>query len=104
MDDGYEEDKKQNLAKEIKGMMYGFGDDPCPYTQSVSLIEEIVINYIYEISTKAINMGKRGRITVEDILHLIKHDQKKYNRAKELLMSNDEIKKARKGFEEDKFN
>lgn len=50
------------------------------------------------------NMGKKGKITVEDILHLIRHDPKKFGRTKELLISNDEIKKARKGFEEDKYH
>ena len=53
---------------------------------------------------RALHMGKKGKITVEDILHLIRHDTKKYGRAKELLISNDEIKKARKGFEEDKYH
>ena len=48
-------------------------------------------------------MGKKGKITVEDILHLIRHDTKKYNRAKELLISNDDIKKARKCFDEDNY-
>ena len=52
---------------------------------------------------RAINMGKKGKITVEDILHLIRHDTKKYNRAKELLISNDDIKKARKCFDEDNY-
>jgi len=52
---------------------------------------------------RALNMGKKGKIAVEDILHLIRNDPKKHGRVKELLISNDEIKKARKGFEEDKY-
>ena len=99
-----DESKKLSLSRDIKIMMYGFGDDQCPYTQSTSLIEDIVMNYINEISLKALNMGKKGKITVEDILHLIRHDPKKHGRVKELLISNDEIKKARKGFEEDKYH
>ena len=106
MDDDTEVDdsKKLSLTREIKFMMYGFGDDPCPYTQSTALIEDIVLNYINEIALKALNMGKKGKIAVEDILFLIRHDPKKHGRVKELLISNDEIKKARKGFEEDKYH
>ena len=103
MDDDHEDSKKLSMSREVKFMMYGFGDEPCPYTQSVALIEEIVLNYIYEVTHQAMNMGKKGKITVEDILHIIRHDPKKFGRAKDLLISNDEIKKARKGFEEDKY-
>ena len=27
-------------------MMYGFGDDPSPYTESVDLLEDLVIEYV----------------------------------------------------------
>lgn len=30
-------------------MMYGFGDDQNPYTESVDLIEDLVIEYISEM-------------------------------------------------------
>ena len=41
-------------AFNFRFMMYGFGDDPCPYTQSIALIEDIVLNYINEISLRYI--------------------------------------------------
>ena len=52
MDDEVDEPKKHNLSKEIRYMMYGFGDEKCPYSESIALIEDIVINYLHEISTK----------------------------------------------------
>lgn len=30
-------------------MMYGFGDDQCPYTESVDFLEDLVIEYITEM-------------------------------------------------------
>lgn len=30
-------------------MMYGFGDDQNPYTESVDLLEDLVIEYITEM-------------------------------------------------------
>lgn len=33
-------------------MMYGFGDDPNPYSESVDLLESLVIDYIAEMVSK----------------------------------------------------
>lgn len=83
--------------------MYGFGDDQNPYTESVDLLEDLVIQYISEITYKAMEIGKSGRVTVEDILFLTKKDARKYTRVKELLLMNEELKKARKAFDEVKY-
>ena len=52
MEDESEEPKRLNLAKEIRYIMYGFGDDKSPYTESIALIEDVVINYLHEISNQ----------------------------------------------------
>lgn len=84
-------------------MMYGFGDDQNPYTESVDLLEDLVIQYISEITYKAMEVGKQGRVTVEDILFLMRKDVRKYTRVRELLLMNEELKKARKAFDEVKY-
>jgi len=33
----------------VRCMMYGFGDDQCPYTESVDFLEDLVIEYITEM-------------------------------------------------------
>ena len=33
----------------VRCMMFGFGDDQCPYTESVDLLEDLVIEYITEM-------------------------------------------------------
>ena len=84
-------------------MMYGFGDDQNPYTESVDLLEDLVIQYISEVTYKAMEVGKSGRVTVEDILFLTRKDARKFTRVKELLLMNEELKKARKAFDEVKY-
>lgn len=84
-------------------MMYGFGDDQNPYTESVELLEDLVIQYITEITYKAMEIGKSGRVSVEDIMFLMRKDPRKYTRVKELLLMNEELKKARKAFDEVKY-
>ena len=32
----------------VRCMMYGFGDDQNPYTESVDLLEDLVVEYITE--------------------------------------------------------
>jgi len=95
--------RKRYFSKELRCMMYGFGDDQNPYTESVDLLEDLVIQYISEITFKAMEVGKAGRVTVEDILFLMRKDSRKYTRVKELLLMNEELKKARKAFDEVKY-
>ena len=45
-------------------------------------------------------VGRPGRVQVEDIIFLIRKDSRKYARVKDLLMMNEELKKARKAFDE----
>lgn len=86
-------------GKELRCMMYGFGDDINPYTESVELLEDLVIKYINETTRKAMEVGRTGKITVDDIMYLIRKDKRKCARVKELLLMNEELKKSRKAFD-----
>ena len=55
---------------------------------------------VYFQTLKAIEIGRPGRVQVEDIIFLIRKDARKYSRVRELLMMNEELKKARKAFDE----
>ncbi|XP_054718381.1 transcription initiation factor TFIID subunit 13-like [Uloborus diversus] len=97
-------DKKKRLfSKELRCMMYGFGDDQNPYTESVDLLEDLVIEFITEITHKAMEIGRQGRVQVEDIVFLVRKDPRRYARVKDLLTMNEELKKARKAFDEVKY-
>ncbi|XP_065057504.1 transcription initiation factor TFIID subunit 13-like [Rhopilema esculentum] len=94
---------KRLFRKELRCMMYGFGDDEVPYTESVDLLEDMLIAFINEMTQKAMQIGKKGRVHVEDIVFLIRRDPKKYARVKELLTMNEELKKARKAFDAESY-
>lgn len=95
--------RKRMFSKELRCMMYGFGDDQNPYTESVDFLEDLVIEFITDMTHKAMDVGKNGRVQVEDIMYLARKDKKKYARVKELLNMNEELKKARKAFDEVKY-
>lgn len=86
-------------GKELRCMMYGFGDDQNPYTESVELLEDLVLRYINDITRKAIDVGRTGKITVDDIMFLIRKDRRKCRRVEKLLEMNEELKKSRKAFD-----
>ncbi|KAH7936924.1 hypothetical protein HPB49_006434 [Dermacentor silvarum] len=62
--------RKRLFSKELRCMMYGFGDDQNPYTESVDLLEDLVIEFIIEMTHKAMEIGRTGRVQVEDIVFL----------------------------------
>ena len=94
-------DKKKRLfSKELRCMMYGFGDDQNPYTETVDMLEDLVISFIGHIALEALEIGRTGRVTVEDVMYLVRRDQRKYSRVKDLLSMNEELKRARKAFDE----
>ncbi|KAK7107879.1 transcription initiation factor TFIID subunit 13-like [Littorina saxatilis] len=97
------EKRKKMFSKELRCMMYGFGDDQNPYTESVDLLEDLVIEFITEMTKKSMEVGRLGRISAEDIIFLIRKDPKKYSRVKELLLMSEELRKARKAFDEIKY-
>ncbi|KAG6644996.1 transcription initiation factor TFIID subunit 13-like isoform X1 [Carya illinoinensis] len=94
--------KRGVFQKELQHMMYGFGDDPNPLPESVALVEDIIVEYVTDLVHKAQDTGsKRGKLSVEDFLYLIRKDTPKLNRCTELLSMNEELKQARKVFESD---
>ncbi len=52
---------------------------------------------------KAMETGRTGRVQVEDIVFLVRKDHRKFARVKDLLTMNEELKKARKAFDEVKY-
>ena len=94
--------RKRLFTKELKVMLHGFGDDENPYEETVDLVEDLAVKYVQEMTQKAMDVGKPGKIHVEDIIFLIRKDPKKYARVKDLLRMNEELKKARRDLEPEK--
>uniref|UniRef100_A0A182NTS0 Transcription initiation factor TFIID subunit 13 n=1 Tax=Anopheles dirus TaxID=7168 RepID=A0A182NTS0_9DIPT len=95
--------RKRLFSKELRCMMYGFGDDQNPYTESVDLLEDLVVEFITEMTHRAMEIGRTGRVQVEDIVFLVRKNSRKYARVKDLLTMNEELKRARKAFDEIKY-
>ncbi|RAL39413.1 unnamed protein product [Cuscuta campestris] len=96
--------KRGMFQKDLQRMMYGFGDDPNPFPETLALVEDIVVEYVTDMVHKAQDLAtKRGRRLTEDFLFLVRKDLPKLNRCKELLTLNEELKQARKAFDEDKL-
>ncbi|GAU99403.1 hypothetical protein RvY_10413 [Ramazzottius varieornatus] len=95
---------KRIFQRELRCMMYGFGDDQNPYTESVELLEDLVTQYMVEMTTKAMEVGRQNRVQVEDIMYLVRNDSRKYVRVNDLINMNEELKRARKAFNEEKFS
>ncbi|CAK9213528.1 hypothetical protein BDL97_18G098500 [Sphagnum fallax] len=94
--------KRGLFSKDLRLMMYGFGDDPDPMQETVLLMEDILIDYITDTVHKAQDVAsRRGKLTTEDIMFLVRKDARKFARVKELLAMNEELKRARKAFEVD---
>lgn len=91
--------KKRLFSRDLRYMMHGFGDDPMPYNETVDIMEDLVIEFIVEMTQRAMDVGKKGKIHVEDILYLIRRDPKKYARVRDLLQMNEELKHAKRIFE-----
>ncbi|GER44346.1 transcription initiation factor TFIID subunit 13, partial [Striga asiatica] len=101
--------KRGMFQKELQHMMYGFGDELHPLPETVSLVEDIVVEYVTDMASlvrfpvhKAQDVAsKRGKLLTEDFLFLIRKDLPKLNRCTELLSMNEELKQARKAFDTD---
>uniref|UniRef100_A0AC35UAD1 Transcription initiation factor TFIID subunit 13 n=1 Tax=Rhabditophanes sp. KR3021 TaxID=114890 RepID=A0AC35UAD1_9BILA len=87
---------RTKFSLELTDILYGFGDVKVPFDETVSLLEVMVQNYIRDISLAAMNVGRQGKIGLEDIHYLIGRDTKKYDRVKELLQANQKLKIAKK--------
>ncbi len=69
----------------------------------MDFLEELVLEFISEVTQKAMETGRSGKVQVEDIIFLVRNHPKMYARVKELLTMNVELKKARKAFDEIKY-
>ncbi|CAK4074885.1 unnamed protein product [Aphanomyces euteiches] len=81
------------MTESIKHMMYGFGDDWEPDPDTVELMEEIVIEYIRSMTTKALDLSNiRGKLDPECLMFLVRKDEEQLERAEELIEANELLK------------
>lgn len=81
-------------------MMYGFGDSETSRKDTSECLHSYLLGYLRNLLIKTQNMAKiKGKTKTDDLLYIIKKDRRKYLRVKELLLTNEELKNARKAFD-----
>ncbi|CAD5219162.1 unnamed protein product [Bursaphelenchus okinawaensis] len=96
------EDRKRLFRKELSSMLYGFGDVKETDEATLEALEKIVMDYIEKLCKKALKVGKGNRLGLDDIYYLIRRDRRKFARVRELLSMSEELKKARRAFDDAK--
>ena len=56
------------------------------------------------MTQRAMEIGRPGKVQVEDIIFLVRKQPRMYARVRELLTMNEELKRARKAFDEFKYS
>ncbi|KAG2349850.1 transcription initiation factor IID, 18 kDa subunit, partial [Suillus weaverae] len=85
------------FSKELKNLMYGFGDDRNPANDTVNVMEEILVEFIADVCQTAGGPQRKTRLSIEDLRRALSRlaDAKKLARMEELLFMQEDIKRAR---------
>ena len=89
--------------QELRLTLFGYGDDQNPYQETVDFLEDLVMEFITSMTQRAMEIGRPGKVHVEDIIFLVRKQPRMYARVRELLTMNEELKRARKAFDEIKY-
>ncbi|GJJ12124.1 hypothetical protein Clacol_006365 [Clathrus columnatus] len=91
---------KGTFNRELRMMMYAFGDSKEPASDSVDVMEEILIEYLTDVCHTALTPTRKTRVQIEDLRRALSRfpDGKKLARLEELLFMQDDIRRARKQF------
>ncbi|KAG6814366.1 hypothetical protein H0H92_010952 [Tricholoma furcatifolium] len=93
---------KGMFTKELRSIMYGFGDDRNPANDTVNVMEEILVEYITDVCMAAGNSSRKTRLSIDDLRRALSRpaDAKKLARMEELLFMQEDIKRARAQFDD----
>lgn len=101
---GAGKDANRRFQRELRSMMYGFGDDRQPLAQSVLLMEDLVVDYVHSVlhqsqlaceqRQRTLRSGGGGQIKERDLLFALRKDRAKKERVHEILEVWKEVRKA----------
>ncbi|KAJ1309794.1 hypothetical protein OPQ81_006559 [Rhizoctonia solani] len=93
---------KGTFTKDLRPMMYAFGDHSNPAPDTVAVMEEILMDYMMDVCTTAMKKTKKTSIQIDGLREALSHpaDVKKLARMEELLFMQEDIKRARAQFNE----
>ncbi|KAL6750365.1 transcription initiation factor IID, 18kD subunit-domain-containing protein [Haematococcus lacustris] len=88
---------KGQFTKELRSMVYGFGDDESPLQETVDLVEEVLMHFLRDIMQRAVIAAAdslRAKPDERDILFVVRKDPVKFARIKELLRMQQLVKQT----------
>lgn len=91
-------EKKTNFSKEIRNLMFGFGDVHDPMQESVEVLEELLEWFIIDLCERSRSRAIGMKLKTSDFLQALEGDGKKLARAHELLNLDKILKNARSTF------
>ena len=93
---------ERRYQRELRSMMYGFGDAQEVDAESVEMVERLVRQYIDELLGEASAIASIRRCPLDSgcLLYAVRHDRLKFERARRLLEMKEVIRDARKKTEE----
>ena len=86
----------RRFEKELRSMMYGFGDSSQSLPQSVHLMEDMVVDYLQQMLQQAHTAcedrqrslrraGAEAKVKERDLLFVVRKDPRRHRRVQELL-------------------
>ena len=95
----------RRFQRELRSMMFGFGDDRQPQAESVQLLEDMVVDYVQtllqhaqqasEHRTRGTKRAGEAKVRERDLLFVLRKDCRRQERIVELLEVWKEVKAAR---------
>lgn len=93
---------KGTFVKDLRPMMHAFGDHPNPAPDTVSVMEEILMDYMVDVCATAMKKTRKNTLQIDGLREALSHpaDAKKLARMEELMFMQEDIKRARAQFNE----
>ncbi|KAF9521120.1 hypothetical protein BS47DRAFT_1335221 [Hydnum rufescens UP504] len=88
------------FTKELRALMYAFGDDASPAPDTVNVMEEMVIEYIGQLGTAAVRGQPKPKLTADSLRRVLDRpeDATKLGRLNDLIFHQKNLAEARREF------
>ena len=94
--------RKRVFEKDLPAMMYGFGDvspeeqDP----DTVAVVDELTCEFLRFVAKEAASVSDGVKISLDDVMFVVRKDKKKHDRVRELVTKYKEIEMQKKIFKQ----
>uniref|UniRef100_A0A7E4ZWR6 Transcription initiation factor TFIID subunit 13 n=1 Tax=Panagrellus redivivus TaxID=6233 RepID=A0A7E4ZWR6_PANRE len=79
-------------------MLVGYGDVEKPRRDTVDVLVELTLQYLNNLAGYMKHLAPNKKISLEVLYYMVRNDQAKFMRVRELLKMNEELKKAKKDY------